>query len=142
MLSGATVPAHASAYVVENCGGERIASIPLTDRDGMQGATTEGVLRADVYQSEFRGGTTCVMTVAGGADSEPIPLIAMIVTEDGDAVTDHGEYGFHAAVAATGTAGSCVLVYAAAELCPFGKQAPTSTGDAYTLPGNKRSYCV
>lgn len=139
LLAGTTVPAQASAHVVENCYGDLVATIPLVDRDGLQATTDSGVLRAEVYHSEASGGTTCVLSL-GGSDS--IPRIAMIVAEDGAAVIDHGEYEYHAAVAATRTEGTCVLIYAAAEMSAFGPEAPASTGDTYMLPAGKRSVCV
>ncbi len=139
LLAGATVPAQAAAHVVEHCYGDLVATIPLVDRDDLQATTDSGVLRVEVYQSEASGGTTCVLSL-GGADS--IPRIAMIVADDGTAAIDHGEYEYHAAVAATRTKGTCVLIYAAAEMRTFGPQSPASTGDTYTLPAGKRSVCV
>lgn len=142
LLLGTTVPAQASARIVENCHGDLVASIPLVDRDGMEAVTDSGALRAEVYQSNADGGTTCVLSLGAASDADPMPRIAMIVTEDGSAALDHGMYQYHAAVAATHTKDTCLLIYAAAELHPFGNDAPASTGDTYTLPGTKRSICV
>lgn len=133
-------PASATAGVAANCFGGLVASHALVDRDGL-GATTElGQLRVDVFYSEAAGGTTCAMTVGGnGTASGPIPMVAMLLTEGGEGAMDRGDYRYHAAVTATGTAGECVQVYGATRLRPFGPEAPAS--DWYFLDAGAREHC-
>ncbi|SDL63196.1 hypothetical protein SAMN04488242_2185 [Tessaracoccus oleiagri] len=133
-------PAAATAGVAANCFGDLVASHALVDRDGL-GATTElGRLRVDVFYSAAAGGTTCAMTVGGnGTASGPVPMVAMLLTDGGEAALDRGEYRYHAAVTATGTAGRCVRVYGETRLLPFGPEVPAS--DWYFLAGDAREYC-
>ncbi len=143
VLTGTATPARAEAGVAANCHGELVASHPLVDRDGVGARTGLGEVRVDVYQADAQGGTTCVTTVAGdGMDAEPVPMLAMLVTSDGAAAQDRGAFQHHAAVWATGTAGSCLVVHGAAQLRSFGPSAPASAGDWYVLPGADRRVCV
>lgn len=136
------LPAQADARVAQDCTGDVVAAFALVDAEGHGRSIGSDRLRVVVRHDPADGGTTCVTTVGGdGSAEQPLSMLAMIVTEDGRAALDRGEYSYHAAVAATETAGQCVLVHGAVATQPFGPDAPATAQELVTIEGGPRSVC-
>lgn len=135
-------PAEAAATVTYGCTGDLVAERPLVDRDGLVARTQLGDLRVEVFYSDDDGGTTCVQTIGGdNTAAGPMPMLAMILTDDGQGALDRGEYLYRASVEATETAGKCVQIYGATQLRAFGPETPDVASDWYFLPGDAREHC-